>query len=173
MDPELTHEMVHVPPLGAIVERVDVRLRAIASIIADSVDAGRAADPAGAVAASEMLTAAVRWLDRLADHNRHFRRSANPPDAPIAARLQVAFDNAVGALKGLDEKQFRRRANLHSFDKSHAEGAFGCVLAIGDSLQRAAEAASKSDADIFAKIYARTLANPTIPELRFTSPAGS
>lgn len=169
MDPELTQEMRHVPSLHEIVERVDVRLRTIATIVGASIDSGRGSFPGEAAAAEELLTAVIRWLDRLSDHNRHFRRSVNSPEAPVSVRMQIAFDNAVGALRGLDEKQFRRRANLHSFDKSHAEGVFGCVLAIGDLVFRAAEVASKADADLFAKIFERVLANPTMPELRYVS----
>jgi hypothetical protein len=173
MDPETTHEMMHVPPLPDIVERVDVRLRTIASIVASSVESGRSSSPSDAAAADELLISVVRWLDRLADHNRHFRRSVNSPEGPVSARLQIAFDNAVGALRGLDEKQFRKRANLHSFDKSHAEGVFGCVLAIGDLVFRAAEVASTFDRAVFSKIFERVLANPTMPELNLVSKDGS
>lgn len=169
MDPELSQEMRHVPALGEIVERVDVRLRTIAAIVVASVDAGRLTSPAGASAAEELLTGVVRWLDRLSDHNRHYRRGVNSPEAPIAARLQIAFDNATGALRGLDEKLFRRRSNLHQFDKSHAEGVFGCVLAIGDLVFRAAETASAFDPGLFGTLYERVLANPTMPELTMIS----
>ncbi len=171
MDPELTQEMRHVPSLTEIIERVDVRLRTVASIVASSVEAGRAATPTEAAAATEFLTAAVHWLDRLSDHNRHFRRISNPHEAPISSRLQVAFDNAVTALRGLDEKQFRKRSNLHSFDKSHAEGVFGCVLAVGDMLHRAAEKASSFDRAVYASIYERVLPTPPLPELRLNEPA--
>lgn len=171
MDPELTPEMRHIPSLHDIVERVDVRLRTIAAIVAASIEGGRVSAPGDAAAAEELLTSVVRWLDRLAEHNRHFRRNVNSPEAPIAARLQIAFDNAVGALRGLDEKLFRKRANLHSFDKSHGEGVFGCVLAIGDLVFRAAEVASKFDRAIFSKIFERVLANATMPELRLVSPS--
>lgn len=174
MDPELTQEMMHVPPLAEIVERVDVRLRTIASIVASAVETGGAAAPADAAAATELLRSGLHWLDGLADHNRHFRRALVAHDAPISTRLQIAFDNAAGALRALDEKQFRRRSTLHSFDKSHGEGVFGCVLALGDILFRAAEKASTLDRDIYAKIYERVLANPAMPELRFVeSPAPS
>lgn len=166
MDPDTTQEMRHVPPLSEIIARLDVRLRAIASIVAATVEARKSASPADAAAAEELLTGVVRWLDRLADHNRHFRRAVNSPEAPVSARLQIAFDNAVAALRGLDDKAFRRRANLHSFDKSHAEGVFGCVLAAGDSVFRAAEATSRFDPDLFGRIYAKILGNAEMPELR-------
>lgn len=166
MDPDTTMEMRHVPPLSEIVERVDVRLRAIATIVAASIEARKAASPADAAAAQELLTAVVRWLDRLADHNRHVRRAVNSPEAPISVRLQIAFDNAVAALRGIDDKAFRRRASLHLFDKSHAEGVFGCVLAAGESIYRAAEAASRFDPDLYGTIYAKTLCSAEMPELR-------
>lgn len=166
MDPELTQEMRHVPPLAEIVERVDTRLRTIASIVAAAVESSRATAPADAAAAEELLRGVVRWLERLADHNRHFRRTSTPADATVSARLQIAFDNAAGALRALDEKQFRRRSTLHSFDKSHGEGVFACVLAAGDILLRAADRASALDRDLFSKIYERVLAPPSIPELR-------
>jgi len=169
MDPELTQEMMHVPPLAEIVARVDTRLRTIASIVASSVESGRATSPAEAAATAELLGAAIRWLERLADHNKHFRRATNPHAAPITTRLQIAFDNAAGALRALDEKQFRRRSTLHSFDKSHAEGVFACVLAIGDFLLRAAEKASALDRDVFSKIYEQVLAHPAIPEIRLVA----
>ena len=167
MDPETTQEMMHIPPLAEIVERVDTRLRTIAMIIASAAESGRASAPADAAATSELLVAALRWLDRLADHNRHFRRTSVAHDAPISTRLQNAFDNAAGALRALDEKQFRRRSTLHSFDKSHGEGVFACVLSIGDILFRAADKAAPLDRDIFSKIYERVLAHPPMPELRF------
>jgi hypothetical protein len=171
MDPELTQEMRHIPALGELVERVDVRLRTIAAIVAASIDAGRTTAPADAAAAEELLTGVLRWLDRLAEHNRHYRRSVNSPEAPIAARLQIAFDNAAGALRGLDEKLFRRRANLHSFDKSHAEGVFGCVLAVGDLVFRAADVVARYDRQVFATIYEKVLANPVMPELTIVTAA--
>jgi hypothetical protein len=171
MDPEQTQEMMHVPPLAEVVERVDARLRTIAAIVASAVDAGRTTAPKEAAEAAELLKSAVRWLDRLSDHNRHYRRVPAASDSTIATRLQVAFDNAVGALRGLDEKQFRRRATLHSFDKSHGEGVFGCVLAVGDVLYRAADKATAIDRDLYSKIYERVLANPPIPELRFVDAA--
>jgi hypothetical protein len=173
MDSELKNEMRHVPALNELVERVDVRLRTIATIVAASVEGGRGTSPAGAAAAEEHLTGVIRWLDRLADHNRHYRRGVNSPEAPISARIQIAFDNAVGALKGLDDKLFRKRANLHSFDKSHAEGVFGCILAVGDLVFRAAEVTSTFDRALFGTIYARVLANPPMPELTLVEHAAS
>lgn len=169
MDPETTQEMMHVPPLAEIVERVDTRLRTIAAIVASAVETGRATAPSDAAATNELLVSALRWLERLADHNRHFRRASVSHDAPVSTRLQVAFDNAAGSLRGLDEKQFRRRSTLHSFDKSHAEGVFACVLAIGDILFRAADKAAPLDRDLYSKIYDRVLGLPPIPELRFIS----
>jgi hypothetical protein len=165
MDSELKNEMRHVPALNELVERVDGRLRIIATIVAASIEGGRSTAPADAVAAEELLTGVIRWLDRLADHNRHYRRGVNSPEAPISARLQIAFDNAAGAMRGLDDKLFRKPANLHSFDKSHAEGVFGCVLAIGDLVFRAAEVASTFDRAVFGTIFARVLANPPMPVL--------
>jgi len=173
MDPELSQEMRHIPALSELVERVDVRLRTIATIVAASVDARRGVAPADAAAAEELLTGVLRWLDRLADHNRHYRRSVNSPEAPISARLQIAFDNAAGALRGLDDKLFRKRANLHSFDKSHGEGVFGCVLAVGDLVFRAADVAATFDRDLFGTIYERVLAHPAMPELTFVNPAAA
>jgi hypothetical protein len=169
MDPETTQEMMHVPPIAEIVERVDTRLRTIATILASAVETGRATAPADASATYDLLVSALRWLERLADHNRHFRRASVSHDAPISARLQVAFDNAAGSLRALDEKQFRRRSTLHSFDKSHGEGVFACVLAIGDILFRAADKAAPLDRDVYSKIYDRVLSLPPMPELRFVS----
>ncbi|MFA6955478.1 MAG: hypothetical protein WC538_06355 [Thermoanaerobaculia bacterium] len=165
--------MRHIPALGELVERVDVRLRTIAAIVAASLEGGRTTAPSDAAAAEEHLTGVIRWLDRLADHNRHYRRSVNSPEAPIAARLQIAFDNAAGALRGLDEKLFRRRANLHSFDKSHAEGVFGCILAVGDLVFRAADAVATFDRGVFGTIYEKVLAHPVMPELTFVTHAAS
>lgn len=155
------------PPLAEIVERVDTRLRTIATIVASAVESSGSTALDETAATTELLGAAQRWLERLADHNRHFRRASVPHGAPLTSRLQNAFDNAAGALRGMDEKQFRRRSTLHSFDKSHAEGVFACVLALGDILLRAAEKASALDPDVFAKIYERVLAHPPMPELHF------
>lgn len=171
MDPELTQEMMHIPPLAEIVERVDTRLRTIATIVASALDSAGSNSPADAAATRELLVSATRWLERLAEHNRHFRRTTVSHDAPISTRLQTAFDNAAGALRALDEKQFRRRSTLHSFDKSHGEGVFACVLALGDVLLRAAEKSSTLDRDVFSKIYERVLAHPPMPELRFVDTA--
>jgi hypothetical protein len=50
---------------------------------------------------------------------------------------------------------------------------FGCVLAIGDLVFRAAEVASTFDRAVFSKIFERVLANPTMPELNLVSKDGS
>ncbi len=166
LDSELQPEMRHVPPLSELTSRLDVRLRFVFDTLYASAFRNRDdVDPETMARVEQLFESLVRWLDRLAEHSRLGRKAPiSPHEASLQIRLQNSLENALAALRSFDERSFRRSSSFHSFDKSHAEPVFACMLALGDVSWRIGEEVARFDRTIHMRIYDKLLSIPPLPE---------
>jgi hypothetical protein len=163
LEPENPADMRHIPPLPEIIERLDVRLRFVFETLHSAAYlANHSPDRETMQQVNQLFESLIRWLGRIAEHSRQHKKHL-PADAPLQQRLSGAIDSAVASLRTLDATSFRRRAHSSSFDRSHAEPVFSCVLALGDVSWRIGELISRFDPTIYMKIYDHLLAVPPLP----------
>ncbi len=131
--------MRHVPPMGWLIEKVDVDLR-------------RRIEKLGHAASHESIEGELRMLcraiDRLADAAKFSRTTANFGANDIRARLNASINNAVSSLSTLDANLFGRRYPFQTFERSKAELLYGALLVVIERVHRLTTLVRSVDADI-------------------------
>lgn len=126
--------MRHVPPIGWMIDKLDVDLRRRIEKLGHSI-AGR--QPSEAIEAE--LRALCRAIDRLADAAK-FSRVGNQAPAELIARITWAINHAVGCLGSIDANLFGRRYPFQTFERSKGETLYGAFLVVIDRVHRTTQA---------------------------------
>ena len=134
--------MRHVPPLGWMIEKLDLDLRRrIEKVIA------AIGTPQSGEAADIELRALCRAIDRLADAAK-FSRPTNHAPAEIGARITWAINHALSALGSLDANLFGRRYPFQTLERSKGETLYGAMLVIIDHVHRLTTLARAADPSV-------------------------
>lgn len=151
--------MRHVPPLDAVIHRIDDRFRGRIALLLAAAN-GVAASDERAEAIRRTLARVQRWLDCIADAAQH--RHINPPDpnAPLKTRLDISLQHAIDGLKRLDPARFRRRMPYHKFERAEGEVIYLATTTIASLLEEATATAVMIDGTISAKLFAYDLTPP-------------
>lgn len=151
--------MRHVPPLEAVIQRIDERFRGRIALLLATANAAPSGDER-AEAIRSRLTRIQRWLDCIADAAQH--RHINPPDpaAPLKVRLDISIQHAVDGLKRLDPAKFQRRMPYHKFERAEGEVIYFAVATIASLIEEATTEAVMLDQMVSAKLFSYDLAPP-------------
>jgi hypothetical protein len=122
--------MRHVPPIGWMIEKLDVDLRRRLEKLCASI-AGRPANEA----MDGELRALSRAVERLADAAKFSRANSHAP-AELTARLTWSINHAVSSLGSVDANLFGRRYPFQTFERSKGEPLYGALLVVIDHVRR-------------------------------------
>jgi len=117
--------MRHLPPLDAIVRKLDGDIRRCINELHASF-AALPNDHARRAAIEEQIRCVCRALDRFADAARH-ARAGHAPNA-IGERLQSSLEHAVSAVRSVDANLFGRRYPVQTHERSKAEPIVGGLM---------------------------------------------
>ena len=119
--------MRHVPPIGWMIEKLDVDLRQ---------RIGKLSGAATNEAIDAELRVLCRLIDRLADTAKFSRSSSNHAGADLQTRLTGTINHAVATLGTLDANLFGRRYPFQTFERSKGEPLYGALLVVIDHVHR-------------------------------------
>jgi hypothetical protein len=134
--------MRHIPPLGWIIEKLDIDLRRRIDKLIASIGS-----PQSGEAADIELRAVCRSIDRLADAAK-FSRATNHAPTEIGARITWAINHAVSALGSLDANLFGRRYPFQTLERSKGEALYGALLVVIHHVHRLTTLARAADPNV-------------------------
>jgi hypothetical protein len=146
--------MRHIPPVAAIVQKLDGDLRRRIDRLWVPYHDLPASDPRHSAMEAE-FRALCRSLDRVADCARHHHHPRGHHHAPndLGQRLGWMLSQAVTALTTSEAETFGKRFPFQTFERSNAEPLWAAVLAAIQHVQKLQELIREIDPEIDEKMY--------------------
>ena len=145
--------MRHVPPVGWILQKLDVDLRRRIDLLLAPIT-GLSADDLHRGAIEPVLRSLCRALERVAEIARQGRGGGTAHALQeLIARLHWALEQAVSCLRGVDADLFGRRFPVQTFERSKAEPLYAALLLVIDAVDRLTSAVRVLDPRIDERVY--------------------